>query len=51
MREDYSSYRENQLTFASERQEFAKILRSLEQFVQIYSNSERSEQCFITECF
>ena len=44
-----SSDREKLLKFEAEGPEFAKILRSLEQF--IYSNSERSEQFLLTECF
>ena len=34
------------MKFEAEGQEFANILRSLEQFI---SNSERSEQCLVTE--
>ena len=41
-----SSDREKLLKFEVEGREFAKILRSLEQF-----NSERSEQFLVTECF
>ena len=36
------------MKFEAEGQEFAKILRSLEQSVR---NSERSEQFLVTECF
>ena len=43
-----SSDREKLLKFEAEGQEFAKILRSLKQFIQI---SERSEQFVVTECF
>ena len=42
-----SSDREKLLEFEAEGQEFAKILISLD----IYSNSERSEQFLVTECF
>ena len=44
-----SSKREKLLKFEAEGQEFSKFLRSLEQFR--YSNSERSEQFLVTECF
>ena len=39
---------EKLLKFEAEGQEFAKILRKLG---TIYSNSERSEQFLVTECF
>ena len=48
MRKNCSSDREKLLKFEAEGREFAKILRSLEQFIQ---NSERSEQFLVTECF
>ena len=38
--------REKLLKFEAESQEFSKFLRSLE-----HSNSERSEQVLVTECF
>ena len=43
-----SSDREKLLKFEAEGREFAKELRSLEQF---HSSSERSEQFLVTECF
>ena len=43
----WSSDWEKLLKFEAEGQEFANILRSLEQFI---SNSERSERCLVTEC-
>ena len=43
-----SSNREKLLKFKSEGREFAKLLRSLEQFK---SNSGQSEQFLVTECF
>ena len=43
-----SSDREKNLKFEAEGRELEKILRSLEQFP---SNSEKSEQCLVTECF
>ena len=49
MRKNCSSDREKLLEFEAEGREFAKFLRSLEQFIQI-SNSERSEQFLVTEC-
>ena len=48
MRKNCSSDREKLLKFEAEGREFAKFLRSLEQF---YSNSERSEQVLVAECF
>ena len=42
-----SSYREKILKFEAESREFSKFLRLLE----INSNSERSEQFLVTECF
>ena len=44
-----SSDREKLLKFEAEGQEFANILRSLEQFVQTVKG--RSEQFLVTECF
>ena len=35
----------------AEGREFEKILRSLEQFIQTFANSERSEQFLVTEVF
>ena len=49
VRKKCSSDREKLLKFEAEGQEFAKILRSLNK--TIYSNSERSEQFLVTECF
>ena len=51
MRKKCSSDREKLLKFEAEGREFAKILRSLEQFIQTVTNSERSEQFLVTECF
>ena len=48
MRINCSSDQEKLLKFEAEGQEFAKILRSLEQFIQ---TSERSEQFLATEGF
>ena len=48
VRKKCSSDWEKLLKFKAEDWEFAKILRSLEQF---FSNSERSEQILVTECF
>jgi hypothetical protein len=45
------SDREKRLKFEAEGQEFAKFLRSLEQFIQTVHCSERSEQFLVTECF
>ena len=45
VRKKCSSDREKLLKFEAEGREFAKFLRS------IYSNSERSEQFLLTECF
>ena len=45
VRKNCSSDREKLLKFEAEGREFANFLRS------IYSNSERSEQCLVTECF
>ena len=42
---EISSYRAYLLKFEAEGREFAKFLRT------IYSNSERSEQFLVTECF
>ena len=47
VRKNCSSDREKLLKFKSEAQEFAKFLRSLEQFIQ----SEMSEQLLVTECY
>ena len=44
MRKNCSSDREKLLKFEAEGQEFAKFLRSLEQFIQ-------TEQFLVTECF
>ena len=44
MRKNCSSDREKLLKFEAEGQEFANILRSLEQFIQ-------AEQFLVTECF
>ena len=49
MRKNCSSDREKLLKFKAEGREFAKILRSLEQLIQI--SSEGSEQFLVTECF
>ena len=49
VRKNCSSDWEKLLKFEAEDREFAKILRSL--FRTIYSNSERSEQVLVTECF
>ena len=48
MRKNCSIDREKLLKFEAEGQECSKILRSLEHF---FSNSERSEQFLVTECF
>ena len=48
VRKNCSSDREKRLKFEAEGQEFTKILRSIR---TIYSNSERSEQFLVTECF
>ena len=48
MRKNCFSDQEKRLEFKAEGQEFAKCLRSLEQF---YSNSEKSEEFLVTECF
>ena len=48
MRKKCSSDREKVFKFEAEGQEFAKILRSLEQFIQTV---KRSEQFLVTECF
>ena len=45
VRKNCSSDREKLLKFEAESREFSKFLRS------IYSNSERSEQFLVTECF
>ena len=45
MRNKCPSYQENLLKLEAEGQEFAKILRSLEQFIQ----TERSEQFLVPE--
>ena len=49
MRNHCSSDQEKHLKFEAEGREFAKFLRSLNR--TIYSNSERSEQDLVTECF
>ena len=49
VRKNCSSNQDDFLKFEAEGQEFAKFLRSLDQFT--YSNSERSEQFLVTECF
>ena len=49
VRKNCSNDREKLLKFEIEGREFAKTLRSLEQVK--YSNSERSEQFLVTECF
>jgi hypothetical protein len=48
VRKKCSSDREKLLKFEREGQEFAKILRLLEQFIQ---TAESSEQFLVTECF
>ena len=48
MRKKCSSDREKLLKFEAEGREFAKCLRSLEQFIQTV---KRSEQFLVTECF
>ena len=48
MRKSCSSDQEKLLEFEAEGREFAKILRSLNIFC---SNSEKSEQFFVKECF
>ena len=48
MRKKCSSDWEKLLKFEAEGREFAKFLRSLEQFI---SNRERSEQFLVKECF
>ena len=51
VRKNCSSDRENVLKFEAEGREFAKFLRSLEQFFQTV-NCERSEQFLVTtQCF
>ena len=53
LRKNCSSDLEKLLKFEAEGREFAKLLRSLglEITRTIYSNSERSEQFLVTECF
>ena len=45
MRKNCSSDREKVLKFEAEGREFAKVLRSLEQFIK---NSEKTEQFLVT---
>ena len=49
VRKNCSSDREKVSKFEAEGREYAKILRSVDR--TIYSNSERSEQFLVTECF
>ena len=49
MRKKCSSDQEKLLKLEAEGREFAKFFRSLDR--TIYSNSERSEQILVTECF
>ena len=49
VRKDCSTDREKLLKFEAEGQEFAEFLSSLDR--TIYSNSEKSEQFLVTECF
>ena len=51
MRQKCSSDQEKLLKFETEGQKFAKLLRSLEQFIQTVQCSEGSEQFLVTECF
>ena len=48
VRKNCSSDREKLFEFEAEGREFPKFLRTLE---QLGSNSERSEQFLVTECF
>jgi hypothetical protein len=51
VRKNCSCDQEKLLNFKAEGREFAKFLRSLEQFIQTVQCSERSEQFLLTECF
>ena len=46
-----SSDWEKKFKFEAKGREFAKFLRSLEQYIQTVQCSERSEQFLVTECF